>query len=483
MYSLRLAPLLLSCSLVHAVPVDWNAVARQDMQFAIDTIRSSHAGAVSGQVDVVAALDDGGRAGLAEANTVKNERDYRRAMLHFISGFGDPHTAVNVGLAIAAWTGIVIDRTDGQFRVVWSEPGWPHPLPPRGAIVDSCDGVWIGTWLKTRVAPFINLSGEYAASASEAAWQSMYDNGLGWAPQACTFTIAAGKTRSYPLPLRAVADGIGAGRIAQVRALYQAKARPVGLYALAPGMHWVGMPDFNGSTSGPAYEVLYPKLAALKTAQWVVFDLRGNGGGDSTWGNRALQALYGRAYGERLGEAASYEKRLIANQATIGVYQRYVSLPEFAASKNDMEATVRTLQQAVARGDKMARESGSTREAAAALMDQLRQRPGGPRIAAVIDRRCFSSCMNFLQQVSAIGDTVVLGEATNGYSPYGEIDAIKLPSGLGTLRLPTAIYTAFQATRAPFVPDLPYAGNLADDTALMAWVATRLAALAPGARQ
>jgi len=483
MYSLRLAPFLLCCALAHAAPTDWNAAARQDMQFAIDKIRSNHAGSVSGQADVNAALAEGGRAGLAEAGSVHTERDYRRALVRFISGFGDPHTALNVGLKIEAWTGIVIDRTDGQFRVIWSEPAWPHPLPPRDAIVHSCDGIWIGTWLKTRVAPFINLSGEYAASASEAAWQSMYDNGLGWTPQACDVTLADGSSRTYALPLRPVADGIGAARLAQVRAQYQAKARPVGLHPLAPGLHWVGMPDFNGSTSGPAYEALYPQLAALNTAQWVVFDLRGNGGGDSTWGNRALQALFGQAYGERLGQAASYEKRLIADEATIGVYQRYASLPEFAASKSDIEATVRSLQLAVARGNRMARESGSTREAAAALVAQLRQRPGGPRIAAVIDRRCFSSCMNFLQQIRAIDDTVVLGEATNGYSPYGEIDTLKLPSGHGTLRLPTAIYSAFQATREPFVPDLPYAGNLADDAALMQWVAARLATLTPGAKQ
>lgn len=110
-------------------------------------------------------------------------------------------------------------------------------------------------------------------------------------------------------------------------------------------------------------------------------------------------------------------------------------------------------------------------------MGQLIKRPGGPRIAAVIDRGCFSSCMNFVQQITAIKDTVVLGESTLGYSPYGEIDQFKLPSGNGTIQLPSAIYTAFQATREPFVPGVPYAGNIADDAALMHWVAARLASL------
>ena len=474
-----LAPLLLCTALAHAADTDWRAAARQDMQFAIDKVGSNHAGSVSGQVDVSAARQDGGRFGMLEAAQVNNEQDYRRAMVRFISGFGDPHTGIDVGLKVTAWTGIVIDRIDGQYRVIWSEPGWPHALPPRDAVVQSCDGVWIGTYLKTSVAPFINHSIEYATSASEAARQSMFESGLGWTPASCDFTLADGATRSYALPLRAVADeGMG-----QLRRQYQAKARPVGIAPLASGMDWVGMPDFNGRTSGPAYEQLYPQLAARRDAQWIVVDLRGNGGGDSTWGNRALQSLYGKAYGEQLASAASYAKRLIADQATADVYRRYASLPEFAASKDAFEADLHKLETAMARGARMAQVEGSTRAASTALLAQLRQRPGGPRIAAVIDRRCFSSCMNFVQQIRAMPDTVLLGEPTLGYSPYGEIGAFQLPSGHGTIRLPSAIYTAFQATREPFVPDLFYPGNLADDNALMQWVAARLAGLKPGANR
>jgi hypothetical protein len=469
-----LASLLLATTLAHA-DTDWGAAARRDMQFAIDTIRTSHAGSVSGQADVLAALEDGGRTGLAEAARVKDAQAYRRAMVRFIAGFGDPHTGINLHLKIGAWTGIVIDRVDKQYRVIWSEPGWPHPLPPQGAVVQSCDGVWTGSYLKTGVAPFLSQSPEYDASPSEAARRAMFDYGLGWTPQGCDVILANGASRHYDLPLRDVADGIGAARIEAVRRQFVAAARPVGLYRLAPGMHWVGMPDFNGKTSGAAYEKLYGELAALKDARWVVFDLRGNGGGDSSWGNRALQALYGTDFGTRLEDAAGYAKRLIADQPTVAVYQRYASLPAFAASKDAFIKVQQQLQAAIEAGEKMAQVEGRSRDEAQASMQQLAKRPGGPRIAAVIDRGCFSSCMNFVQQISAMQDTVVLGEATLGYSPYGEINAFPLPSGNGAITLPSAIYTAIQATREPFVPHLSYPGNLADDAALMRWVAARLA--------
>jgi hypothetical protein len=115
-----------------------------------------------------------------------------------------------------------------------------------------------------------------------------------------------------------------------------------------------------------------------------------------------------------------------------------------------------------------------------ALAQKVRQRPGGPRIAAVINRNCFSSCMQFLQQLQAIGDTVVLGESTWGYSPYGEINRFDLPSGKGALGIPSALYASLHATREPFVPDLAHPGNLADDAAVMKWVTDILARLKPG---
>lgn len=479
---LLLAPLIVAAALTHAAAAatDWNAAARQDMQFAIDTVRSSHAGAVSGQLDVTVPLETGGRVGLIEAANVKTEQDYRRAMVRFISGFGDPHTGISVGLKVQAWTGIVLDRVDGRYRVIWSEPNWPHPLPPRDAMAQSCDGVWVGTYLKTSVAPLINHSPEYATSASETARQAMFESGLGWTPKQCSFTLADGSNRSYDLPLRAVADGIGDERIVQVRKQYAAKARPVGLYPLAARMHWVAMPDFNGAVSAAAYEKLYLDLAALKNADWIMFDLRGNGGGDSSWGARALQAIYGKDYGRRLGETASYSKLLIADQATADVYRRYANAPESAASKGEFEQVLHALEKAIRSGDKMVALDERTREQAATQAAQLRQRPGGPRIAAIINRGCFSSCMNFVQQISAMADTVLLGESTLGYSPYGEINKFDLPSGHGSIRLPSAIYTAFQATREPFLPDLPYPGNLADEPVLIKWVASTLAQLKPG---
>jgi hypothetical protein len=454
---------------------DWAAIARQDLNFAAQAIRTRHAGYVDGQPSVTLPLAAGLRAGLPEADAVRSEQDYLRLMMRFIGGFGDPHTGIDLHLAVRGWTGLVIDRDSaakgGRYRVVWSEPGWPTPLPPNGSVVHSCDGSWIGTWLQLQVAPFMNRSVEYGATFSSLAQQVMFDLGLGWTPSACDFELPDGSRKTFALPLRSVPGEVAQARLDALQPRWRAAASPVGVSTLAPDKRWVGMPNFNGARSGTAYEALYPQLAALPKSGWIVFDLRGNGGGDSTWGSRALAALYGDAYAEKLSAAGGASKYLIAGAATADLLKRYIAAPEFAASKAESENDLVKVEAAMRAGERMALVFG---KADAAADPVVVRRPHGPRAAAVIDRNCFSSCMNFLQQLAAMGDTVVLGEPTLGYSPFGEINSIALPSGHGALRIPSAVFRTAQATREPFAPDYPFGGNMADGEAVRHWVNTTL---------
>lgn len=468
-------PLLFAPLTQAATPdTDWSATATQDVKFAIETIRKSHAGAVSGQLDVTVPLESGARSALLEAADAKTETDYRRTLMRFISGFGDPHTGLNLGLKVQSWTGIVIDRVDGEFRVIWSEPNWPQPLPPLHAKVQGCDNVWIGTYLKTKVAPFSNRSMEYAAAPRIHARQVMFDSGLDWTPKQCTFILPDGTRTQYELSQRPIEGGVGEKRLKEVQKQYASTARPVGIEKLGASMHWVGMPNFDGAKSGAAYEKMYAELAAIRKAGWVVFDLRGNGGGDSSWGRRALEALYGKEYSALLAQTPSYAKTLIADQATVEQFKGYLSKPEFAASRESYEKTLASLESAMRNGDRMAVVPGAAQAEAAAIAARVRQHPGKARVAALIDRGCFSSCMNFLQQIRAIGDAVILGEPTLGYSPYGEVNRFDLPSAKGALFIPSARFLSFQATREPFAPDVSYPGNMADDAALMKWVQSTL---------
>lgn len=457
----------------HATPAvtDWADTARRDLQFAADTIAARHAGVVDPQPSVTEPLAAGLRLGLLDAATVRGEQDYLRLMARFFAGFGDPHTAVNLRNKVRGWTGIVLDQVDGHYRVTWSEPGWPTPLPPVGALARTCDGVYAGTYLQLKVAPYLAHGGEYSDTPSSLARQAMFDSGLGWTPAQCVFALPDGSLRRFVLPLRSVPDEVGQERLDAVGQYRKASAKPVGVTVLAPGRYWVGMPDFNGARSGPAFEAVYTRLAATPDAAWVVFDLRGNGGGDSSWGTRALSALYGEAYAKQLTDADRLQKFVVADDTTVAFYEKIVASPAYAFMKTSMSGELAKVRAAIQAGAKMALVSGPA-EAAALEPAPARTvpRPRGPRLAAVIDRNCFSSCMAFLLRLKATGDAVVLGESTIGYSPFGEISRFDLPSGRGVFYVPSALYKGTQAMREPFVPDHVFDGSMSDHDKLGAWV-------------
>ena len=480
--ALRAAALSVLCApALAAAPAatDWADVARRDLQFAADAIATRHAGAVDGQPSVTVPLADGLRLARADLANVRSEQDYLRLMSRFIAGFGDPHTSINLRLSTRGWTGIVLDQVDGRYRVVWSEPGWPNALPPAGSIARTCDGVYTGTFLEMKLRPYLARSPEYPDSFSSLAQQAMFDQGLGWTPAHCVFALPDGALRRYDLPLRAVPGQVSQERLAAVRPNYRAAAKPVGVTQFGAGRYWVGMPDFHGARSGPAYEALYPKLSALKQPAWVVFDLRGNGGGDSSWGTRALSALYGEAYLDQLGSAMRMQKYLIADAATVTLFEEFVASPAHAHSRDYMRAALAKVRAAISAGQKMAAtaDDGAPAGANELLPARSAPRPHGPRLAALIDRGCFSSCMSFLLAIRATGDAVVLGEPTIGFSPFGEITKTDLPSGRGALYIPSALYRADQATREPFVPDHAYPGRMSDEAALTEWVGRTLDAV------
>lgn len=469
----RLVPSLLLASAGAAASdaIDWAQTARRDLQFAADTIAARHAGVIDPQASVTGPLATGLRLGLADAATVHGEQDYLRLIARFFAGFGDPHTAVNLRTSVRGWTGIVLDAVDGRYRVVWSEPDWPGALPPPGAIARTCDDVYTGTYLQLRVAPYLAHAGEYADTPSSLAREAMFDSGLGWTPAQCVFALPDGSLRRYALPLRSVPDQLSPARLDAVSRQHKASAKPAGLSTLAPGRYWVGMPDFNGARSGAAYEAVYARLGTLPDAAWVVFDLRGNGGGDSSWGTRALAALYGDTYAAQLKAADRLQKFVVADSTTVAFYEKIVASPAYAFVKVAMSKELVQVRAAIGAGAKMALVDGpgDTAPLAPALLRPV-PRPHGPRLAAIIDRNCFSSCMTFLQRLKATGDAVVLGEPTIGYSPFGEISRFDLPSGRGSFYVPSAIYKGTQAIREPFVPDHAFTGAMRDTEALEAWV-------------
>lgn len=465
-------------------PAAWQALARQDLAFAAEGFRKHHVGARAGHANVLAPLQQAELVGRAELSEVQDEAGYLRLMERFGGTLGDPHAVLNMNMKTLAWTGLMVDHQAGKFRVIWSETSWPTPLPPVGAEVLACDEVWTGSWLLSRVAPTRIQIPEYAPMLGTLARVMMSERGLGSTPAHCDFRLADGRLQRFELPLRKLSEPLLRERWRAALKSHWAEAAPVGMAPLGAGKQLISFPHFfaGDDKSRVAFAQVHAELKQLAGAKrkpaWLVFDLRGNGGGDSSLGAEAIKAFYGEAHWQALEHKVGLRKQYLASEFTRDAFKAWLADPSFAAHHESLARLVPRLEAAVQANQVLVDDPDQApmdAVAAERYLSTAAPRRGATRVAVLIDRNCFSSCMNFLLHLQAMPGTLVLGEPTqNGWSAYGEIQSQALPSGRGTLFVPIAYFAGGQQRREPFVPQIPYAGNMADSKALLDWVGRQL---------
>ena len=257
-----------------------------------------------------------------------------------------------------------------------------------------------------------------------------------------------------------------------------AVSRPIDLSFAGDGHVWMRLGNFSDETRLKALEAeLQAKQARLRSASYVVFDLRGNGGGNSTWGGRIASILWGKeaVEGRRLADQSS-------NPADYGKYWRRSK----AAAAKMHEAAERY----TAEGPDFSeiaqywRELGDT--IAAAKEDGLyqdeccrpRPRPSvipppayTGKVFVLTDAGCFSSGVVVMNTFKRMG-AIQVGEPSGQNEVYGEsVGPFNLPSGLGWYRIPVSIIRQPRSSLGGLPPDIPWNGAMDDDQGLRDWIA------------
>jgi hypothetical protein len=218
------------------------------------------------------------------------------------------------------------------------------------------------------------------------------------------------------------------------------------------------------------------KAAELRAAPYVVFDVRGNGGGGDHYARELAEAIYGMAYVEaKLGPADSAGGGCdSAFRATEGNIRSISADAERFRKTGDAEGAdyydkaVAAMKAAQTAGHaltgpatcKAKAQNGSQR--GASLM------PGS--VYLLTDAACFSSCIEAAQFFTKLG-AIQIGQTTGADTHYAEVGEITLPSGLATFSTLRAIMPDHPHAVGPYVPAILYDGDMNDTAALEKWVA------------
>lgn len=452
----------------------WRQMAEVDSTAALQLIEDNHPGARPELADA------GFRQRLDLARThvrdrlpqVETFQGYSALMAGVAADFADGHiwSRPRTEAGTVQWTGLLLKREGQVWRVgsLLEEARLPDV---QGARLVSCDEIEAERWADARISAFV-AGAPNEAQRAEAAGRLMTDDGNPFLkrPAQCEFERADGSRQTITFRW-------GRGPVAFVNERIEAMERPAADgYSLTPwgDGYWIRLSGL-GSDAEPVVSAVREAEARLRDARTVVLDLRGNGGGDSRYGDAIARSLVGDERVERANGRASdcqgaYWRASASNIAALKTqWDNMVARnPETAAFITEV---VDGMEASVAGGKPFWPDLPQCAATATETGDAPAPTPDS-HLVVLTDRHCFSSCLMTVDLFRRLG-ALHVGEATDSSSRYMEVRTVVLPSGLrdfSTLQKVAVGLPDF----GPYAPDIPYPGAMADDEALKAWLTAEL---------
>jgi hypothetical protein len=245
---------------------------------------------------------------------------------------------------------------------------------------------------------------------------------------------------------------------------------------VAPKRYWVHLPNFQPDAAAEVeLKKLIAEMPSLRSAELVVFDLRGNNGGNSQWGDDVLAALYGKEFMKHrwgLQDSKSYTEWRVseANLKHVdGIVERQIR--QFGANSEaaaEFAGLAARMRSALKAGQPLVRQSAEPPSAPAAVAPAALSKA---RAILVTDSSCASSCLNGADVVLSLPDVRHFGHTTGADTVFMDVRRVDLPSGLGVLVLGQKVdREGLRGNNQPWVPSLQYDGQIGDTEKVQAWV-------------
>jgi hypothetical protein len=415
-----------------------------------------------------------------KSRTAASFLDWMEVMQSLVTSFRDGHTGIRFTVVPAQlrWPGFLIDGQGGRW-VVRRPSGIPatNSNPPEGAELIACDGRPAPEFLEQQLdRKTVDWSKE--PERIRQAFRAFTTYRLDGPPPAkeCQFR-QNGKFVNVALEWRPISSV----EMQPLLAPYLRRgssSRPIDV-TFAPDHHvWVRLGNFLDETALKALEVeLLAKQSLLRSAPYVVFDLRGNGGGNSTWGGRLASILWGKeaVEGRRLADQSSnpadYGKYWRASKAAAA--KMHAAADEYAAEGPDFVEIAQYWRElgdtiAAAKGDGLYQDECCRPKPRPSVVPKPAY---NGKVFVLTDAGAFSSGVVVMNTFKRMG-AIQVGEASGQNEVYGEsVGPFNLPSGLGWYRIPVSIIRQPRSSLGGLPPDVRWPGAMDDDRGLREWIA------------
>ncbi len=460
--------------------ITWRDRAMADLDFIYAQLGEHH----PGPVDTLNPwFRDWYERGYAEARrraeSITDYAGYYFAIQYYMVGFQDGHlgalTEARIDLELdRRWPGFLVAYDRGAFRVM--DTGITDPRqPPAGARLIACDGTSAATLADSILQTYVGLWSVNGVRPRLAPWL-LVDEGNPWVrpPDACVFETDDGSSE-WQLDWRPVDHDALAALLGAAAATHKP---PIRIREVDDAMWWITLSSFNSSDSlvmsaiDSVIRVINARRSELLSADVMVFDVRGNQGGNSANGRRVAEALWGDSLIATLTERwEGIDWRVSARNAE---FLRDFNLARMERNFGaDAEGTlayrafVDAFDEAVSNGAVFYRESADASDRGATPRN-----PVTGQVFFLTDSWCASACLNFADLMLALDGVTHVGTETGADAIYIDNRSARLPSEQGRLGFSMKVYRGrMRGHNVSYAPDFVWEGSMADDEGLERWIA------------
>ena len=461
----------------------WAQMAFNDLTGLKAILEGSHPGAVDPANPAVRSWISRGYVDAERlAKCVVNYDGAYFVLRRFIKGFNDEHVILFESLANtrAQYPGFTAALRRDHFVVTASE----DPTIPIGANILTCEGTRTVDLYRKNVVAFYGVDGVRADFIGYSPYLfADLGNPFVNRPSTCQL-LFAGKTISVPLNWRVIK------RQTLLEDLHDAaygKSAELGIDEWMPGYFWIGLPDFaftsdDGRISSTAdrmnalIEEARRQAPALRAAKVIVFDIRGNQGGSSAWGEKLLQAIWGQHITDDLVRQTYDRIEWRASEGNISANEKYAESykAKFGVSDSSYQhlaTLVTAMKSAQASGRDFVDDPDQPPDRSKAHSPVVT-----PRLILLGNGTCFSACNDFSDAVLSFKGAELWGADNAADSAYIDNRGESLPSGLFRVSLPMKVWRGrYRGNNVPYTATRRFDVPFNSKSEAQRWVESELA--------
>jgi hypothetical protein len=409
------------------------------------------------------------------AKDVGNYEGYYFAVKYFADSFNDGHITVldTVVKKRYSWPGFAVVLVGKDFIVQQAEASSDDKTPQVGDQILSCDGRNPHDMLQEDIKKYYGVDGLIAEDVMDSPRLFIdYGNPFIKRPNECQFSRGE-ETFSATLNWKTVRSDT----IETIRKQMTGLNRPdYGVTGFGENSYWITLPSFQTSDENTkglkgVIKTVREMSEDLKNADAIVFDMRGNTGGNSSWGDQVLRALWGVTIFDHAGPGwSSVDWRV--SEGNIRANRHYADL--YLGIEGAESGRVKYFQR-LARSLQKEQDAGQTFYRITNKASSKDQKPEAPtaKVFLLTNFTCFSACLDFADSVRSIPGATHIGSPTRADAIYIDNWAEPLPSGLARLSYSMKVYRGrTRGHNEPYIPHIAYEGGDWSTPALQLWVSS-----------